>query len=85
MAMKTDQLQQNGGPVDGMKSIEWVMDYLSLSRGQIYKLLKTGELRHMKVGRVIRIPFNSVRQYTDRQTSLADLERPGQPAGDAGE
>lgn len=51
---------------DRIMTPEEVADYLRLAVRTIYALLKRGELRGIKIGRVWRIPLSEVQAYVDR-------------------
>jgi excisionase family DNA binding protein len=40
-------------------------DYMRISRNGVYDLLRRGEVRHVRLGRMIRIPKAALQQLTD--------------------
>lgn len=48
---------------------------LRISVKTVYRLVDEGELAHVRVGRLIRIPEKSVEQYIERQTRERGGER----------
>jgi excisionase family DNA binding protein len=54
--------------------IEEVVRILSLGRSQVYKLITSGELRSIKIGRSRRIPRQALAEF------LAKLEAASGPA-----
>ena len=42
---------------------------LSLSRTMVYELIRTGELRSVKIGRARRVPVDALREYVERLQS----------------
>jgi excisionase family DNA binding protein len=48
-------------------TVEEAQDYLSVSRMTIFRLLKAGDLRRVKIGRVTRIPRASLDAFIEHQ------------------
>lgn len=46
----------------GMAKVKEVSEFLSLSRAMIYKLMETGQLQYVKIGRSRRIPRLSMKE-----------------------
>lgn len=46
----------------GLATVKEVSGFLSVSRAMIYKLMETGQLRYVKIGRSRRIPRLSMRE-----------------------
>lgn len=46
-------------------------DYLQVSRSTLHKLLKTGKLKGVKVGRQWRFSSDDVRRFLDEQRAAA--------------
>ena len=44
-------------------SVEEVCAYLRLGRSTVYELLRRKELRHVRFGRVIRVPRTALERY----------------------
>lgn len=44
--------------------------YLRISRDLAYELIKTGELPHVRLGRVIRVPRFGLEQWIARESGL---------------
>lgn len=55
-----------------------VADLLRVSTRTVYGLLAEGEITHLKVNRMIRIPRESVERYIERQTRTASGEVGGE-------
>lgn len=47
-------------------TIEEFMDYLAIARTTAYKLLKSGQIKSFKIGRVHKIPKISIDEYIER-------------------
>ena len=43
---------------------EEVREWLGVSRGMVYELLRRGEIAHVRFGRLIRVPKSSLRRQT---------------------
>jgi excisionase family DNA binding protein len=43
--------------------VEDLLDILLIGRNTAYKLLKSGEIKSIKIGHTYRIPIQSVREY----------------------
>lgn len=50
---------------------EEVGEMIRAGRGQVYKMIKSGELPSIKIGRLRRIPVAEVKKWIDRQVALA--------------
>ncbi|MEV6785545.1 helix-turn-helix domain-containing protein [Streptomyces sp. NPDC051098] len=48
-----------------------VMDALSLSRFKVYDLIRSRELKSIKIGRCRRVPADALRTFIDRQLEEA--------------
>ena len=42
-------------------------DSLRLGRSKIYQLLASGDLKHIRVGRAIRVPASALREFVEHQ------------------
>lgn len=51
----------------GLMTIPQAADFLSISRGLVYQLLRRGELPSVKIGRLRRIPRNAVVRYAAKR------------------
>lgn len=60
--------------------VHQVADVLGCGRTLVYELLGRGELRHMKIGRLTRVPSSEVDRYVRRQMGVEDGEAVMQPA-----
>jgi excisionase family DNA binding protein len=62
---------QASGPDDrdasGLARIRDAMTYLSISRGTIWKLMKSGELPRIRFGRSVRIPWSAIIERAARK------------------
>jgi excisionase family DNA binding protein len=56
-----------------------VAETLSVSRMTIHRLVDKGEIKSLKVGRAVRIPEESIKEYVDRNLTK------GLPQGNGGE
>ena len=50
-------------------TVEEVMDILYLGKNTVYGLLRSGELKGIRFGRVWRIPKDSIREMIERKRS----------------
>ena len=62
-----------------------VADELRVSTRTVYRLLTEGEITHVRINRMIRIPRESVERYIDRQTRTASGELGGQDVEHSGD
>ena len=46
---------------------EEVMEYLNIGKSTLYKLLRNGEITSFKIGKVWKIPRQSVEDYIKKQ------------------
>ena len=46
-------------------TVEDLMEYLSVGRTTAYKLLRSGKIKTLKIGRLYRIPKKAVDDYID--------------------
>ena len=46
---------------------EEVMEYLNIGKSTLYKLLRSGEITSFKIGKVWKIPRQSVEDYIKKQ------------------
>ena len=46
---------------------EEVMEYLNIGKSTLYKLLRNGEITSFKIGKVWKIPGQSVEDYIKKQ------------------
>ena len=46
---------------------EKVMEYLNIGKSTLYKLLRSGEITSFKIGKVWKIPRQSVEDYIKKQ------------------
>lgn len=53
-----------------MMTVPEAAKYLRISRDLVYELAKRGDLPHVRLGRVIRIPQFGLEQWITRQTGL---------------
>lgn len=44
-------------------TVEELLEILSIGRNSAYRLLKTGEIKSIKIGHTYRIPILSVKEY----------------------
>ncbi|WP_239321225.1 excisionase family DNA-binding protein [Planomonospora parontospora] len=50
---------------------------LGIGRDKVFELLRSGQLRSYKEGRLRRIPAEAVEEYISRKLTEADAERVG--------
>lgn len=53
-----------------MFSVEGAAELLSISRTRIFALIKAGEIRSSRIGRLRRIPADSLVEYVDQLTRV---------------
>jgi len=53
-----------------------VAETLSVSRMTIHRLVSKGEIKSLKIGRAVRIPEESLKEYVDRNLRGNGEERP---------
>lgn len=58
--------------------IEHVCEIIGLSRVQVYRLLKSGQLGHVKVGRLTRVSHSQLRAFVERLEADAATNAPAQ-------
>jgi len=47
-------------------TVEDLMEYLYIGRSSAYKLLKSGKIKAVKIGRIYRIPRQAVTEYLSK-------------------
>jgi len=52
---------------DDVMTVEQFMDYLAVGKTTAYRLLKKGEIKAFKIGRVYKIPKKSVDEYIEEK------------------
>ena len=50
---------------------EEVMEYLNIGKSTLYKLLRSGEITSFKIGKVWKIPRQSVEEYVKNSLSTS--------------
>lgn len=50
---------------DGLAKIGDATDYLSISHETLYKMIRRGEIRVVKIGRATRIPWSELRSIVE--------------------
>ena len=60
-----------------LMTVETLCQKLKVSENTAYQLLKTGQLKGFKVGRMWRIPQNSLDSYVSNQLSGKDVSKNG--------
>lgn len=58
-----------------LMTVETLCQKLKVSENTAYQLLKTGQLKGFKVGRMWRIPQNSLDSYVSNQLSGKDVSK----------
>jgi excisionase family DNA binding protein len=71
-------------PIPGMLSLAEVERILSMSRSQIYRLRRAGQLEFIKIGRGTRVTKYSLRRYINSATPKAAKNSPMQVRDEAG-
>lgn len=71
MLLMTKEKQENSSP-EPMLSVEDVMKRLNVSRDMVTKLMKTGQLRYKKVGRIYRFREQWIRDYMNSEEGPAE-------------
>lgn len=56
---------RNGDNNPEVLTLEQFMEYLAVGKTTAYKLLKDGEIKAFKIGRVYKIPRKSVEEYIE--------------------
>jgi excisionase family DNA binding protein len=51
-------------------TFEELCDYLQVGRNSAYRLLKSGQIKAWKIGRVWKIPKRAVQDYICKQTQM---------------
>lgn len=49
-------------------TVEELMDYLSIGRTTAYKLLQSGKIKTLRIGKVYRISKNSIDEYVKKES-----------------
>jgi excisionase family DNA binding protein len=52
-------------------TVEQAAEHLSIGRGTIYELLRSGQLESVKIGRLRRVPYQALEAYVDRMRRAA--------------
>lgn len=52
---------------DDILDLKQFMEYLNIGRTTAYKLLKSGEIRVFRIGKVYKIPRKSVDEYIEKK------------------
>lgn len=62
--------------IQGSRRPLWTVDdaaeYLNFSRKHIYRLVESGKLPHLKIGRRIRFRFQEIEAFLDRSSIEGD-------------
>ena len=56
---------------DDMVTIDELCEMLAIGRNTAYRLLKTGEIKAFKIGRIWKIPREAVSEYVLRSSQLS--------------
>lgn len=48
-------------------SMEELMSYLNIGKTTAYRLIRSGEIKVFKIGRIYKIPRKSVEEYIERK------------------
>lgn len=51
---------------DEIMTIDELMEYLAIGRTTAYKLMKSGKIKALRIGRLYRIPKKSVDEYVEQ-------------------
>ena len=57
---------------DDMVTIEELCEMLAIGRNTAYSLLKAGEIKAFKIGRIWKIPREAVSEYVLKKSRLSD-------------
>ena len=57
------------GEIGEILTIEELMELLYIGKNTAYKLLKSGEIKAFRIGKVWKIPRESVNEYIMRKTT----------------
>lgn len=49
-------------------TVEELCEVLRIGKNTAYKLLKSGEIKSVKIGKIYKIPKKSVRKYLEKNT-----------------
>lgn len=63
-----DDADSNGAPVSGPRLVRTVTEaaaMLGISRAFAYRLVKTGELHHIRLGRRVLVPYKAILELVD--------------------
>ena len=52
---------------DDVLTVQGLMDYLAIGKNTAYELLKSGKIKHIKIGRNYKIPKESLREYLAKE------------------
>ena len=56
------------GEYGDIMTVEGLMDYLSIGRTTAYKLLQSGKIKVLRIGRIYRISKESVDEYVRNES-----------------
>lgn len=52
---------------DDVLTVKGLMDYLAIGKNTAYELLKSGKIKHIKIGRNYKIPKDSLQEYLAKE------------------
>ena len=52
---------------DDVLTVKGLMDYLAIGKNTAYELLKSGKIKHIKIGRNYKILKESLREYLAKE------------------
>ena len=55
-------------------TVDGLMEYLSIGKTTAYKLLKSGKIKVVRIGKLYRIPKKSVDEYIEKSRNQLKLE-----------
>ncbi len=58
---------------DAVYTVKQVAKQLQLSKAQVYAMVTKGEIRHLKIGRIIRLRQADLNRWLEEQVRLQDL------------
>lgn len=61
-----------------MFSVEAAAELLSISRTRVFALIKAGEIRSSRIGRLRRIPADSLAEYVDHLSRVQPGTQPSE-------
>ncbi len=67
---RRDRARQPTSETKVLLSVEEAADRLDIGRSTFYELIRTDQIRTIHVGRLRKVPVDSLREFVDRQSDM---------------